>query len=122
MLVLSGEVVGVFAHVERADENGAGRFEARHQVASLAAGGRSRLIFDPARVGSPATSNRFLTANGAPASGPSGSPFARAASTASAFLSARAAVTSVNAPSAALRAPIRSSAACDDLARAYRRR
>ncbi len=38
-------------------------------VASLRAGGRSRLIFEPARVVRPSTSNRFLTANGAPASG-----------------------------------------------------
>ena len=38
------------------------------------AGGASRLIFEPASVGSPATSNRFLTANGTPASDPSGSP------------------------------------------------
>ena len=39
-------------------------------VASTLDGGRSRLILEPARVGSPAISNRFLTANGAPASGP----------------------------------------------------
>ena len=47
--VLSGEVVGVFAHVERADENRAGRFEPRDKVASASAGGRSRLIFEPAQ-------------------------------------------------------------------------
>src|SRR5438445_114249 len=35
------------------------------KVASCVAAGRSRLIVDPARVGTPATSNRFLTANGA---------------------------------------------------------
>ena len=37
--VLPGEVVGVFAHVERADQHGAGRFEARHQR-RVAPGGR----------------------------------------------------------------------------------
>ena len=79
MRVLAGEIVGVFAHVERADENRAGRLQAlRPASRRRCAGGRSRLIFEPARVGSPFTSNRFFTANGAPASGPSGSPFARA--------------------------------------------
>ena len=29
--VLAGEVIGVFAHVERADENGAGRLQPLHQ-------------------------------------------------------------------------------------------
>src|SRR5581483_6926816 len=57
-------------------------------VASAVAGGRSRLIFEPARVASPATSNRFLTANGTPASGPSGRPLARSAATACAMSSA----------------------------------
>ena len=38
-------------------------------VASRAAGGASRLIFEPASVGNPAMSNRFFTANGTPASG-----------------------------------------------------
>src|SRR5580658_9811198 len=46
-------------------------------AASRAAGGLSRLILEPASVGRPATSNRFLTANGTPASGPAGSPRAR---------------------------------------------
>src|SRR3979490_2929712 len=39
------------------------------KVASRADGLRSRLIFDPARVGRPCTSNRFFTANGTPARG-----------------------------------------------------
>src|SRR5215831_14082992 len=43
-------------------------------VASRVAGARSRLIFEPARVGSPAMSNKFLTANGTPASAPSRRP------------------------------------------------
>ena len=73
--VFAGEVVGVFAHVERAEEDGAMRLRARSiSVASRPAGGASRLIFEPASVGSPAISNRFLTANGTPASG--GSRFA----------------------------------------------
>src|SRR6202048_243666 len=58
---------------------------------------KSRLIFDPARVGSPCTSNRFFTANGTPASGPAFFPSAIAASTARAFARARFAVTSVKA-------------------------
>jgi hypothetical protein len=56
----------------------------------------SRLIFDPAIVGSPAMSNRFLTANGTPASGPSGLPLARASSRARARSRARSSVTAVN--------------------------
>ena len=60
--VLAGEVVGVFAHVERAEEDGAGRLHAaRRAVASAVAGGLSRLIFEPARVTTPAMSKRFLT-------------------------------------------------------------
>ena len=43
-------------------------------VASAAAGGRSRLMREPASVGRPATSIRFFTANGTPASGPTGLP------------------------------------------------
>src|SRR5258706_11579817 len=39
---------------------------------SSAAGARSRLIFEPASVARPRTSNRFLTANGTPARGPAG--------------------------------------------------
>src|SRR3977135_4294672 len=66
-----------------------------HNVASRAAGLRSRLIFDPARVGRPCTSNRFLTANGTPASGPGFCPAAIATSIACALARARSAVTSV---------------------------
>src|ERR1700722_15034106 len=64
-------------------------------VASREAAGRSRLIFDPARVGSPLTSNRFFTANGTPASDPGLLPAAISASMARAFSRARSAVTSV---------------------------
>src|SRR6266850_6091738 len=66
------------------------------RVASRGDGARSRLIFDPARVERPLTSNRFLTANGTPASGPTFWPAAIAASTARAFARARSAVMSVN--------------------------
>src|SRR6266481_1922326 len=64
-------------------------------VASREAGLRSRLIFDPARVESPCTSNRFLTANGTPASGPTFWPAAIAASISRALARARLPVTSV---------------------------
>src|SRR5579863_318518 len=64
-------------------------------VASRGAGGKSRLIFDPARVARPCTSNKFFTANGTPASGPGFLPAASAASTAPALARARSAVTSV---------------------------
>jgi len=59
-------------------------------------GERSRLIFDPARVGRPRTSNRFFTANGTPASRPAFFPAAMAASIARALARARSTVTSVN--------------------------
>ena len=62
-------------------------------TASRFAGGRSRLMALPARVGRPLTSNRFLTAKGMPARGPVTCP----ASTASACANARSAVTSVKA-------------------------
>src|SRR5947208_1231125 len=65
-------------------------------VASRDDGARSRLIFEPARVARPFTSNRFLTANGTPASGPTFWPAAIAASIALAFARARSAVMSVN--------------------------
>src|SRR3981081_2040363 len=65
------------------------------KVASRGDGLRSRLIFDPARVGRPWTANRFLTANGTPARGPGFLPAAIAASMLRAFARARAAVTSV---------------------------
>src|SRR5947209_10269684 len=80
-------------------------------VASREAGERSRLIFDPARVGNPLTSNRFFTANGTPASGPGFFPAARAASMARARARARSATTSVNAFRTGLCAAIRASAA-----------
>ena len=76
---------------------------------SCSAGVRSRLIFDPATVGRPATSNRFLTANGTPASGPSRSPFLRAASIAAARSSARSSVTAVKALSVPFCAAMRAS-------------
>src|SRR6266700_4805015 len=64
-------------------------------VASRFATDSSRLIFDPARVGRPRTSNRFFTAKGTPASGPTFFPAAIAASMARALARARSAVTSV---------------------------
>jgi hypothetical protein len=78
---------------------------------SRSAGCLSRLIFEPARVARPATSNRFFTANGTPASGPSGAPLARSASSAAARLRARAAVTSVKALSSGSSFLMRASAA-----------
>src|SRR5512145_465363 len=65
------------------------------RVASAGAGGRSRLILEPASVASPTTSNRFLTAKGTPANGPSGLPAARAASIDRALARARSSVTAV---------------------------
>src|SRR6266702_4708030 len=64
-------------------------------VASRLAGARSRLIFEPARVGRPATSKRFFTAKGTPASGPTFLPAAMSASIARALARARSAVTVV---------------------------
>src|SRR5882672_1819248 len=64
-------------------------------TASAAAGAQSRLIFEPASVRSPATSKRFLTAYGTPASAGKGRPCARASSIAAASASARSAVISV---------------------------
>src|SRR5439155_11053836 len=80
-------------------------------VASHAAGAQSRLILEPASVGSPATSNRFLTANGTPASGPSARPSSRALSIARAFARARSSSTAVKALSTGLSAAMRASAA-----------
>src|SRR5450432_4063756 len=80
-------------------------------VASRGDGFKSRLIFDPARVESPCTSNRFLTANGTPASGPTLFPAAIAASMARALARARSAVTSVNEFRMASYLAIRASAA-----------
>src|SRR6185369_4366147 len=80
-------------------------------VASRADGARSRLIFDPARVARPFTSKRFFTANGTPASSPTLSPAAIAASTARAFARARSAVMSVKEFSTGSCLAIRASAA-----------
>jgi len=73
------------------------RLSAATAVASLAAGGRPRLILEPARVVIPATSNRSLTANGSPASGPASPPAASDASTRSASARACSASNVVNA-------------------------
>src|SRR5207237_1187160 len=78
---------------------------------SLAAGGWARLILEPARVGMPATSNRFFTANGTPASGPSGLRASRALSIACARSSARSLVTAVNELRTGSRSVMRASAA-----------
>src|SRR5450631_4430572 len=80
-------------------------------VASRFAAARSRLIFEPARVGNPCTSNRFLTAKGTPASGPALFPAAMAASMLRALARARSAVTSVKAFKTGLCLAIRASAA-----------
>src|SRR5271169_1559915 len=80
-------------------------------AASRVAGGLSRLIFEPATVGTPATSNRFFTANGTPASGPAGSPRARVASIAWARSSARCSVIAVKELSTGSRSRMRASAA-----------
>src|SRR5882672_5287677 len=80
-------------------------------AASRGDGFRSRLIFDPARVERPCTSNRFLTANGTPASGPTFLPAAMAASIAFALARARPAVTSVKEFRTGSRLAIRASAA-----------
>src|SRR5579862_760143 len=81
------------------------------KAASRVAGGSSRLIFDPASVGKPATSNKFLTANGTPASGPMGSPRARVASIASARRNARCSVTAVKELSTGSRSRMRANVA-----------
>src|SRR5436190_22371446 len=73
---------------------------------SCAEGASSRLIFDPARVGRPFTSNRFLTANGTPAR----EPFLFPLSTAAARLRARSTSTSVNELSTGSRCVMRASA------------
>ena len=81
-------------------------------AASRVAGGRSRLILEPASVGRPATSNRFLTANGTPASGPK--PFAARARVIDASArapSARCSVTAVKELSSGSRSRMRASVA-----------
>src|SRR6266446_5364510 len=80
------------------------------KVASCVAGGRSRLIVEPASVDNPATSNRFLTAKGTPASGPSARPSARSASIARALARARSSVTAVKQLRTGSRTPIAASA------------
>src|SRR6201995_1071636 len=81
------------------------------RVASRVAGGRSRLIFEPASVETPFTSNRFFTAKGTPASGPPFLPSAIAASTSRALARARSAVTAVKELSTPSCCLIRASAA-----------
>src|SRR6266481_7889735 len=81
------------------------------RVASRDAGGRSRLIFEPARVARPSMSNRFFTAKGTPASGPTLWPAAIAASIAFALVRARPAVTSVNELNTVSRCSMRANAA-----------
>src|SRR5215467_4756527 len=76
-------------------------------VASAAAGGLSRLILEPASVVRPATSNRFLAANGTPASTPSRRPAARSASIVRARAIARSPVTAVKALSVLSRSAMR---------------
>src|ERR1700733_4258920 len=85
------------------------------KAASRVAGGSSRLIFEPASVGSPAMSNRFFTAKGTPASGPAGSPRARVASIACARRNARCSVTAVKELSTGSRSRMRASAASTTL-------
>jgi len=87
------------------------RRSAATAAASRSAGGRSRLIRDPASVVTPATSNRFFTANGTPARGPGSRPHAIDRSIRSASESARSESTAVKQFSAPSRLPIRSSAA-----------
>src|SRR4029077_3461889 len=85
-------------------------------VASRAAGGKSRFIFEPATAGKPAMSNRFFTANGTPASGGNGSPRARASSSARARKRARSSVSAVNELIRGSRARMRANAASTMLA------
>src|SRR5260370_38910278 len=79
----------------------------RTSAPSRLALGPSRLIFDPARVGRPAISNRFLTANGTPTSGPRWRP----ASISAARFLARSATRSVKALTVGSAASMRYSAA-----------
>ena len=57
--VLAGEVVGVFAHVERADQNGAGRFEPLDQRARRAVAGGSVAV--DLRAGAASAGRRHRT-------------------------------------------------------------
>ena len=79
----------------------------RTSAPSRAAFGPSTLIFEPARVGRPSMSNRFLTANGTPTSGPR----CRPASISAARFLARSARTSVKALTVGSAAAMRFSAA-----------
>ena len=74
--VLGREAVGVLVHVERADEHRAGALACARTSGGVARGRRTlRARSSRRRAWSgPATSNRFLTANGTPASGGRGSP------------------------------------------------
>ena len=97
--VLAGEVVGVFAHVERADQHGAGGLQALDQrrIARRRAAG-SRLILEPASVGKPADVEQVLDRERHAGERPERAvlrPVAR--SSARAFARARSATTSVNA-------------------------
>src|SRR5215510_7595773 len=78
---------------------------------SSAAGRRLALIFEPASVASPATSIRFLTAKGTPASGPADLPCAMPKSMARALLRARSVVRALKALSAPSCCLMRSSVA-----------
>ncbi len=80
-------------------------------AASWVAGGLSALIFDPARVVIPPTSNKFLTAKGTPAKGPGFSLRAIALSIISAAAIALSAVMAVKQLSVLSRSAIRSKAA-----------
>src|SRR5262252_3050123 len=112
MSVFAGEIVGVLAHVERADENGAGPLQSLDQRGvARRFGVVSRLLLEPATVGMPSTSNKFLTANGTPASGPRLRPWLRARSIAAALARARSTVTVVKALSFRLSRLILASAA-----------
>jgi hypothetical protein len=79
--------------------------------ASLAAGGSVAVTFAPARVTTPATSKRFLAANGTPASGPGSRPRAMSASMAAARAIARSANMPVKALRCSSRAAMRAIAA-----------
>src|SRR5471032_1063601 len=79
----------------------------RTSAPSRLAAGPSTLIFEPARVGRPSISNRFLTANGTPLSGPMCWP----ASISAARFFARAATRSVKALTVGSAAAMRARAA-----------
>ena len=72
--VFAGEVVGVFAHVPCADRTAPARVEALDQHCVAWRRGAVAVDLGAGRVERPATSKRFLTANGTPARGPAGAP------------------------------------------------